>query len=51
MQTEILLVVSAVAGSQTLLEDVVDASSHGVDRDRLALLERQAPAFVILDFR
>eukprot|EP00878_Enallax_costatus_P013193 GHUV01013790.1.p1 GENE.GHUV01013790.1~~GHUV01013790.1.p1 ORF type:complete len:1035 (+),score=287.38 GHUV01013790.1:628-3732(+) len=48
---ELRLATLAAAGSQPLSENAFAAAAQGVDQERLALLERQAPAFVILDFR
>lgn len=38
-------------GSGPLPDGGEGCSSKGIDQERLALLERQAPAFIILDFR
>jgi hypothetical protein len=39
------------SGSGPLLDGGEGSTSKGLDQERLALLERQAPAFIILDFR
>lgn len=42
---------SNTAGSGPLPDGGEGCTSKGIDQERLALLERQAPAFIILDFR